>query len=103
MRLDEEVVAMSHSLSSANAGFDFITQLPIPSPHIRAPRLPPAFSADGSKFAVIARDGAAFVWDVRNKIPLMRKERSRHGHRLHSLHFSSGTLGRGVLAFTKVS
>ena len=102
MRLDEEVVAMSHS-SSANAGFDFITQLPIPSPHIRAPRLPPAFSANGSKFAVTARDGAAFVWDVRNKIPLTIKEPSRHGHMLHSLHFSSGTLGRGVLAFTEVS
>ena len=103
MRLGEGVVAMLHS-SSANAGVDMVIQFPIPSTtsYFHIPLLPPAFSADGSKFAVAANNGMVCVWDVRNKIPLMVKETNR-GAMVAFLQFSSGTLGREVLAFTEVS
>ena len=102
--LTKEVVALLHS-SSADTGFDLVTLLPIPftTPAFRISIVPPAFSADRSKFAVVAHDGTVSVWDVRNKIPLMVKEPSRHDHVVHSLQFSSGTLGREVLAITEVS
>ena len=62
----------------------------------------PTFSADGSKFAVAATDGTVSVWDVRNKIPLMVKKANPDVD-VESLEFSSGTLGREVLASTEVS
>ena len=104
MRLhNKEVIALLHS-SSADTGLNLVTQLPIPftTPKFYIPSVPPAFSADGSKFAVTAKDGTVSVWDARNKIPLMVKEPSGH-HFADSLQFSSGTLGREILAFTEVS
>ncbi|EDR10514.1 uncharacterized protein LACBIDRAFT_293553 [Laccaria bicolor S238N-H82] len=100
--LDKEVIAMLH-FSSADAGFDLVTQLPIPftTPKFHIPSVPPAFSADGSKFAVAAKDGTVSVWDVRNKIPLMVKKPNPDVHDVYSLKFSSGTLGREVLAITE--
>ena len=104
MRLrTKEVIAMLHS-SSADTGFDLVTQLPIP---LTTPKgyfwdIPPAFSADGSKSAVVAHDGTVSVWDVRNKIPLMVKKANPDVD-VESLKFSSGTLGREVLASTEVS
>ena len=50
---------------------------------------PPAFFADGSKFAVAANDGTLSVWDVRNKVPLMVKEPDHDVLRVVSLQFSS--------------
>ena len=106
MRLHKEVVAMLHS-SSADTGFDLVTQLPIPfTTYTRLYCLlsvPPAFSADGSKFAVTAGDGTVSVWDVRNKTPLMVKRPNPDVHDVDSLHFSRGNLRREVLAFTEVS
>ena len=105
--LDKELIAMFHS-SPANTGFNFITQVPIPNtkPICYFPWSfrPPAFSADGMKFAVAANDGTVSVWYVQNKIPLMVKEPDCNVCcSLASLKFSSGTLGRGVLAFLEVS
>ena len=54
-------------------------------------------------FALTARDGTVSVWDVRNKIPLMEKELNPDVQSVDSLHFSSGALGKEVLAFTQVS
>ena len=104
VRLQEEVVAMLYS-SSANAGFDLVTGLPLyfTPPKFALNPLPPAFSADGSKFAVAARDGTVSLWDLRNTHPLMVKEPSRQLHLVHSLQFSSGTSGREILALTEVS
>ena len=107
MRLPhKEVIAMLHS-DSANTGFNLVTQVPIPD---NRPKLdywyypPPAFSADGSKFTIAAKDGTVSVWDVRNKIPLIAKEPDRNVRfRMASLKFSSGILGREVLAFTEAS
>ena len=101
---DGEVIAMLHS-SSADTGFDFVTQLPIPftTPKSDLLSIAPAFSADGSKFAVAAKDGTVSVWDIQNKIPLMVKECNPDLQDVDSLQFSSGTLGREVLAFTEVS
>jgi WD40 repeat protein len=96
---------MLHS-GSANTGFNLVTQAPIPrTGPIHNPAIfpPPAFSADGSKFAVAAEDGTVSVWDVRNKIPFMVKEPDRNVTKVVSVAFSSGTLGREVLAFVKVS
>ena len=103
MRLEEEVIAMLHS-SSADTEFDLVTRLPIPFTTRKNIfwDVPPAFSADGSKFAVVAPDGTVSVWDVRNKIPLMVKK-ANPGVDVASLKFSSGTLGREVLASTEVS
>ena len=100
----KEVIVMLHS-SSADTGFDLVTQLPIPftTPEFRISIVPPAFSADGSKFAVVAHDGTVSVWDVRTKIPLMVKKPNPAVEEVNSLQFSSGTLGREVLAFTEVS
>ena len=100
----KEVIAILHS-SSADTGFDLVTRMPIPftpSNFIFLP-VPPTFSADGSKFAVTARDGTVSVWDVRNKTPLMVEELNPYDYTLTSLKFSGGTLGREVLAFTEVS
>ena len=79
--------------------------VPIPDtkPSCRWFHPPPAFSANGSKFAVIAYDGTMCVWDFRNKIPLMVKEPDRYERRVDYLKFSSGNLGREVLAFLEVS
>ena len=101
----EEVIAMLHS-SSADTGFDLVTQLPIPfttPTFIFFSSVPPTFSADGSKFAVTARDDTVSVWDVRNKTPLMVKEPSPDLFDVGSLQFSRGTLRRDVLALTGVS
>jgi len=102
----KEVVVMSQS-GSANTGFNLVTQVPIPDTR---PKLDywfyptPVFSADGSKFAVAAKDGTVSVWDVRNNIALMVKEPDRDvRRRMASLEFSSGILGREVLAFLEVS
>ena len=101
---DGEVIAMLHS-SSADTGFDFVTQLPIPftTPKSDLLSIAPAFSADGSKFAVAANDSTVSVWDVRNKVPLMVKEHNPDVHVVDSLHFSSGALGKEVLALKEVS
>ena len=98
------MIAMLHS-NSADTGFDLVTQLPIPftTPKSNISIVPPAFSADGSKFAVAAEDGSVVVWDVRNKIPFMVKEPNPDVYDVGSLHFSGGILGREVLAFTEVS
>ena len=104
MRLStKEVVALLHS-SSADAGFNLVTQLPIPftTRKVLVCDIPPAFSADGSKFAVVANNTVS-VWDVRNKIPLMVKKANPDVDSMDSLKFSSGTLGREVLASTEVS
>ena len=101
----QQAIAMLHS-GTANTGFNFVTQAPIPDTKPIIPyrwSYPPhAFSADGSKFAVAANNGMVCVWDVRNKIPLMVKE-TNCGAMVAFLQFSSGTLGREVLAFTEVS
>ena len=92
---------MLHSCS-ADTGFDLVTQLPFYfTPRYIFSSVPPAFSADGLKFAVTSWDGTMTVWDVRSKIPLMIRKIPVHG--VDSLHFSSGTLGREVLALTAVS
>jgi WD40 repeat protein len=103
----KEAIAMLHS-GSANTGFNLVTQVPIPDTKPTIPyRLsypPPAFSADGSKFAVTANDGTLYVWDVRRKIPLIVKEPDRDVHRRVTYpKFSSGILGREVLAVMEVS
>jgi WD40 repeat protein len=78
-------------------------QFPILNQH-RLSYPPPAFSADGSKFAVTANDGTLYVWDVRRKIPLIVKEPDRDVHRRVTYpKFSSGILGREVLAVMEVS
>ena len=99
----EEVIAMLHS-SSPDTGFDLVTRLPVPftTPKSGYSTVPPTFSADGSKFAVVAHDGTVSVWDVRKKIPLMVKK-ANPDVEVGSLKFSSGTLGREVLASTEVS
>ena len=93
---------MFHS-GLAKTGFNFVTQVPSPDtkPIIPYPwsYLSPTFSADGSKLAVATKDGTVSVWDVRDKIPLMVKEPDRDVRRtVASLEFSSGILGREVLA-----
>ena len=102
MKLQKEVIAMLHS-SSADTGFDLVTRLPIPftTRKVLSCDIPPAFSADGSKFTVVAHDTVC-VWDVQNKIPLMVKTANPDVD-VDSLKFSSGTLGREVLASTEVS
>ena len=98
----KDMIEVLHS-SSADTGFDLVTQLPIPlttPEEFLISTVPPAFFADGLKFAVVAHDDTVSVLDVRNKIPLMVKEPH---HFVHSLRFSSGILGRAVLAFTTVS
>ena len=106
MRLpDKEAIVILHS-GSANTGFNLVTQVPIPDTRpvpYRWSFLPPAFSADGMKFAVAAYDGTASIYDVRNKLALMVKEPYRDVGTVASLKFSSGILGREVLAFAEVS
>ena len=102
---DTEAITMLHS-GSANTGFNLVTQVPVPQTGPIRHRWsfpPPAFSADGSTFAVAANDGTLSVWDVRNKIPLIVKEPDHDVLRVVSLQFSSGALGREVLAFVEVS
>ena len=93
--------------------FSFIVHVPIPNlkgtnRHVRrlaAPLL--AFSTDGTKFAASMNDGAVSVCDVRRKIPLKVFEVDVPRHigpflftpLLQFLQFSSGLLGREVLAF----
>ena len=108
MRLPyKEAIAMFHS--GSNTGFNLVTQVPIPVTNTKTMPYrwslpPPAFSANGSKFAVAAYDGTVSVFDVRNKTPLTVKEPDRDvSHSVASLKFSSGIFGREVLAFTEVS
>ena len=99
---------MFHSGSTITR-FNLVTQVPIPITKTKTMPYrwsfpPPAFSANGSKFAIAADDGTVSIYDVRNKIPLMVKEPDRDMSRsVASLKFSSGILGREVLAFTEVS
>lgn len=101
----QKAIAILHS-NLADTRFNLVSQIPTPK---TGPKLfgwsfpPPAFSGGGSKLAVAANDGTLSVWDIRNKIPLIVKEADLDGLRLGSLQFSSGTLGREVLAFTEVS
>lgn len=67
----------------------------------RAPLL--AFSADVTKFAVGTDDGVLSVWDVRSKTPLRVFEvdvpREVLSLPTSYLHFSSGIIGKEILAF----
>ena len=102
---DKEAIAMLHS-GSANTGFNLVTQVPIPNTgpvHYLFFLPPPVFSADGLKFAIVAKDGTVSVWDVRNKRPFMVKEPDGIVDTVSCLQFSGGTLGREVLAFVEVS
>jgi WD40 repeat protein len=101
---DEDAIVMLHS-DSANTGFKLVTQMLIPNTKPIRDRWffsPPAFSADGSKFAVAANDGTVSVWDVRNKIPVMVKGPNHDEGTVVSLKFSSGALGREILALMEV-
>ena len=95
-----------------NLDFSFISQVLIPNPNgadregarARAPLL--AFSADGTKFAAGTDDGVVSVWDVRSKTLLKVFEvdvpedvLSLPTPYLQFLQFSSGIIGREVLAF----
>lgn len=100
---DKEAIVMLHS-GSASTGFNLVTQVPIPDTRPVRNRWsfpPPAFSANGMKFAVAAYDGTVSVYDVRNKLSLMVKEPDRDVGSVASLKFSSGILGREVLAFAE--
>ena len=66
-----------------------------------------AFSADGTKFAA-GTIGVVSVWDVRSRLPSKVFKMDVPGGKYRSwsikyLQFSSGILGREVLAFTEVS
>ncbi|EDR04753.1 uncharacterized protein LACBIDRAFT_330365 [Laccaria bicolor S238N-H82] len=92
-----------------NLDFSLISQVSIPNPNgadrkggrARAPLL--AFSADVTKFAVGTDDGVLSVWDVRSKTPLRVFEvdvpREVLSLPTSYLHFSSGIIGKEILAF----
>jgi hypothetical protein len=58
--------------------FSFVTRMSIPIPWVedldikiidlRYPEL--AFSADGSKFAIVLNGNRVSIWDIRSKVPL---------------------------------
>ena len=97
-----------------NMDFSFLSQVSIPNrsgadrkgARAGAPLL--AFSADGTKFAAGTVDGVVSVWDVRSRLPSKVFKMDVPGGKYRSwsikyLQFSSGILGREVLAFTEVS
>ena len=94
--------------------FSFVTRMSIPIPRgpetsSLLPPVPPipAFSADGSKFAmtVMAHSGVS-VWDIRNKVPLktfMEVLKSDDNDvDVRYLQFSSGKLAKEALVFVEV-
>ena len=104
-----------HYLNSGvtnNMNLSFITRIgiPIPGPkvsstHFQAPVF--AFSSDGSKFAMATRRGRVSVWDIRSKVPLktfiLEVPKYDYGNQpVQRLQFSSGKLGKEVLAFVEV-
>ena len=94
--------------------FSLLSQVSIPNPsganreRLGAGEVLLAFSADGTKFAAGTLDGVVSIWDVRSRLPLKVFEvdvpRGKFIFRwIEVLKFSSGILGREVLAFTEVS
>ena len=94
--------------------FSFVTRMSIPIPRgpetsSLFPPVPPipAFSADGSKFAmtVMAHSGMS-VWDIQSKVPLktfMEVPKSDDNDvNVRYLQFSSGKLGKEALVFVEV-
>ena len=104
----------SDSGGSNNMNFSFVTRMSIPIPRgaktssLLPPAPPiPAFSADGSKFAVtvMAYSGVS-VWDIQSKVPLktfMEVPKSDDNDvNARYLQFSSGKLAKEALVFVEV-
>jgi len=72
--------------------------------NLRAPEL--AFSADGSKFAIVMNSNRVSVWDIRSQLPLKTfievPKFGKFPSPVQCLQFSSGKLGKEVLAFVEV-
>ena len=63
----------------------------------------PAFSADGSKFAMAMSPGGVSVWDIRSKVPLKAFIKSEYCNQpVQCLQFSSGQQGKEALVFVEV-
>ena len=95
----------SDSGGTNNINFSFVTRMSIPiadtSPFThQMPVL--AFSFDGSKFAMATGSGSVSVWDIRSKVPLKTFMEVPKPRMVHHLQFSSGKLGKEVLAFVEV-
>ena len=86
-----------------NAYFSILTRFPIPTHAEIPPIYPPtlAFSADGFKFAM-AMGCRVSVCDIRSKVPLKTFMEVNYRRFVQNLQFSSGTLGKEILAFLKV-
>ena len=91
-----------------NMDFSFVTRMSIPIPRapnlLQAPLL--AFSADGSKFAMVMGHGRVSVWDIRSKVPLktfMEIPKSDNNvPQVRYLQFSSGKSGKETLVYVEV-
>ena len=100
----------SDSGRTNNMNFSFVTRMSVPIPESPGPwtyRGPFfAFSADGSKFAMVWGRGGGFVWDIRSRVPLKAlMEDSKYNHDdvyIRRLQFSSGKLGKEVLVLLEV-
>ena len=115
-RRHNEIIDIHYSDSGTtnNMNFSFVTRMSIPIPKgpktsSLLPLVPsiPAFSAEGSKFAVtVMAHGGVSVWDIQSKVPLktfMKVPKSDDNDRnVRYLQFSSGKLGKQVLVFVEV-
>jgi hypothetical protein len=90
--------------------FSFITRMSIPIPKapetfpfIQTPKL--AFSANGSKFAMVMSCRRVSVWNIRSKVPLKsftEVPKSGYDRPVQYLEFSSGKSGKETLVFVEV-
>ena len=85
--------------------------MPFPAPPAREKFLffapEPAFSADGSKFAMAMSGGGlgVSVWDIQSKTPLkmfMEVPKDGDPRQVGNLQFSSGKSGKEALVFVEV-
>ena len=97
-----------HYLDPGGTKFSLVTRLSIPvTETVHNTSEAPAFSADGSKFAMGLACGGVSVWNVRNKVPLQTftevlcpPQKAMPYRRL--LQFSSGNSGKEILVFVEV-
>ena len=97
-----------HYLDPGGTKFSLVGRLSIPvTETVHNFPEAPAFSADGSKFAMGLACGGVSVWNVRNKVPLQTFtevlcpwQKAMPYRRL--LQFSSGNSGKEFLVFVEV-
>ena len=105
--MDLEDMIDIHYLDPGSANFSFVTRMSIP-PLNEVSRLKPpdlAFSADGSKFAIVVAHSGVSVWDIRSKVPLWTFVEAPWWVSIRlprCPQFSRGNLGKEILVFVEV-